>query len=135
MFYYDSSLYAHSCFVRLLRNLFYPDAERRGILLIKKSYELSQVFKNWYDKKYSREVAKKRLQYIYKEIEETSYRPLIEAIETIKRHEGGILNYFKNRATNAYAESLNSKIKLFKTLVRGINKPKYFIFRLATYIT
>ncbi len=105
----------------------YPDIE--------KSYELSQMFKNWYDKKYSREVAKERLQYIYKEIEETRYRPLIEAIETIKRHEGGILNYFKNRATNAYAESLNSKIKLFKTLVRGINKPKYFIFRLATYIT
>ena len=105
----------------------YPD--------MKKSYDLSQKFKNWYDKKYSRAIAQERLQYIYQEIEETNYRPLIEAIETIKRHEGGILNYFRNRSTNAYAESLNSKIKLFKTLVRGINKPKYFIFRLATYIT
>lgn len=102
---------------------------------LKNAYVLSQQFKHWYDKKYSRKIAKERLNRLYEEIEKISYPSLLEAIETIKRHEGDILNYFKERSTNAYAESLNSKIKLFKTLVRGINKPEYFIFRLATYIT
>ncbi|RKZ25108.1 DDE transposase [bacterium] len=102
---------------------------------IQKAYLLSQKLKAWYDKKYSREIAEKRLHEWYKEVEDSGFKALQEAAETIKRHEGWILNYFNNRSTNAYAESLNSKVKLFKTLVRGITKPEYFIYRLATYIT
>lgn len=102
---------------------------------IQKAYLLSQKLKVWYDKKYSREIAKERLYTWYREVESSEFKALQEAAETVKRHEGWILNYFNNRSTNAYAESLNSKVKLFKTLVRGITKPEYFIYRLASYIT
>lgn len=101
---------------------------------IKMGYELSQDLKTWYDKKYGRTIAKRRLEGWYETVRRANLKPMIEAMETIKRHEGRILNYFYERSTNAFAESLNSKIKLFKMLVRGVNVPKYFIYRLSRYI-
>lgn len=51
--------------------------------------------------------------------------------ETIKSREDEILNYFINRATNAGAESLNSKIKQFRAQLRGVTDVKFFLFRLT----
>ena len=51
--------------------------------------------------------------------------------ETIKSRECEILNYFVNRATNAGAESLNSKIKQFRAKLRGVSDVKFFLFRLT----
>ena len=45
--------------------------------------------------------------------------------------EDEILNYFVNRSTNASAESLNAKIKQFRTLLRGIVDKRFFLFRLT----
>ena len=42
-----------------------------------------------------------------------------------------ILNFFINRNTNAYAESFNAKIKLFRANLRGVVDIKFFLFRLA----
>ena len=42
-----------------------------------------------------------------------------------------ILNYFINRATNAFAESLNAKIKLFRAQLHGVVDVKFFLFRLT----
>lgn len=36
-----------------------------------------------------------------------------------------------NRATNAGAESLNSKIKQFRAKLRGVSDVKFFLFRLT----
>ncbi len=115
-------------------------SERAKILFeeypeIKEGYLLSQKLKNWYDQLHSRQQAEVELQKWYQEVNSTGIKSMIESAETIKRHEGKILNYFLNRSTNAFAESLNSKVKLFKTLVRGINNPRFFIYRLSTYIT
>lgn len=38
--------------------------------------------------------------------------------DTIKFYEDEILNYFAGRKTNASAESLNSKIKFFRSMVK-----------------
>jgi len=70
----------------------------------------------------------------FNKVKQSNITAVNTTIETIKRHIVGILNYFTDRSTNAFAESLNSKIKLFKTLVRGIRKPEFFIYRLTTYI-
>ena len=51
--------------------------------------------------------------------------------ETIKSRECEILNHFVNRATNAGAESLNSKIKQFRAKLRGVSDVKFFLFRLT----
>ena len=51
--------------------------------------------------------------------------------KTIKSRKCEILNYFVNRATNAGAESLNSKIKQFRAKLRGVSDVKFFLFRLT----
>ncbi|MDY4844207.1 MAG: transposase, partial [Prevotella sp.] len=42
------------------------------------------------------------------------------------------LNYFRNRSTNAAAESLNSKIKGFRAQLHGIADIPFFLYRVCT---
>ena len=53
------------------------------------------------------------------------------AADTIRDREDEVLNYFLNRATNASAESLNSKIKQFRALLRGVIDVDFFLYRLS----
>ncbi len=48
-----------------------------------------------------------------------------------KNNIDNILNFFINRNTNAKAESFNSKIKLFRTNLRGVSDNTFFLFRLS----
>ena len=43
-----------------------------------------------------------------------------------------MLNYFNNRATNASAESFNSKMKGFRAQVRGVADMSFFMYRMVT---
>lgn len=52
-------------------------------------------------------------------------------VTTIADRQGEILNYFINRATNAYAESLNAKIKLFRAQLHGGVDVMFFLFSLT----
>lgn len=52
-------------------------------------------------------------------------------VTIIADRRGKILNYFINRATNAYAESLNAKIKLFRAQLHGGVDVMFFLFRLT----
>lgn len=52
-------------------------------------------------------------------------------VTTIADRRGKILNYFINRATNAYAESLNAKIKLFRAQLHGGVDVMFFLFSLT----
>ena len=67
----------------------------------------------------------------YAEVEEFDNEVFSVIAETVKSREGEILNYFINRATNAGAESLNSKIKQFRAKLRGVSDVKFFLFRLT----
>jgi len=53
------------------------------------------------------------------------------AAETIKDRLDEVLNYFIHRATNASAESLNSKIKQFRAQLRGVVDIDFFLYRLS----
>ena len=53
------------------------------------------------------------------------------AANSILYNKENILNFFDNRSTNASAESFNSKIKLFRANLRGVNGLKFFLFRLT----
>lgn len=46
-------------------------------------------------------------------------QPVIDAAKTLKRHEAGLLSYFKHRITNATAEGLNSRIQAIRVAGRG----------------
>ena len=73
-----------------------------------------QSLKDWYDK-----------------VEEWNNEIFNVIAGTIKARQEEILNYFINRATNAGAESLNSKIKQFRAQLRGVADIKFFLFRLT----
>jgi transposase len=45
--------------------------------------------------------------------------PVIDAAHTLKRHEAGLLSYFRHRISNAAAEGLNSRIQAIRVTARG----------------
>jgi transposase len=95
------------------------------------AYNLSMMFRSWYENNKNKEEAREGLQHWYKKIEEEQIEPFLVAAESIKAYEETILNYFNNRSTNASAESFNAKLKGFRTLVRGVRDVKFFLFRVA----
>lgn len=52
--------------------------------------------------------------------------PVIEAAKTLKRHEQGLLNYFRHPITNAGAEGLNSRVQAIRVSARGHRNREHF---------
>ena len=46
-----------------------------------------------------------------------------------------ILNFFTNRGTNASAESVNAKVKAFRSIFRGVREVEFFLYRLTKLCT
>ncbi len=59
-----------------------------------------------------------------------SLREIKSARDAIKSREDEVLNYFINHSTNAGAESLNSKIKTFRSQLRGVSDYTFFMYRI-----
>jgi len=95
------------------------------------AYNLAMKFRSWYENNTDKEEAKYSLQQWYQKVEEENIEPFLVAAQSIKAYEDTILNYFKNRSTNASAESFNAKLKGFRALVRGVRDVKFFLFRVA----
>lgn len=51
--------------------------------------------------------------------------------DTIEDRFSDVIHYFRDRATNAFAESLNAKIKNFRAQVRGVVDTKFFLYRVS----
>ncbi len=95
------------------------------------AYNLSMMFRSWYENNTDKQEAKEDLLKWYQKVEEENIEPFLVAAQSIKAYEDTILNYFHNRSTNASAESFNAKLKGFRTLVRGVRDIKFFLFRVA----
>jgi transposase len=93
------------------------------------SYNLSMYFRNCYEYKNK----KYRFEDWIKKVELTKLKEMKAASQTIKRHLGGIINYFENGATNAAIESFHSKLKLFRQRIRGVVDKTFFFFRIIQY--
>ena len=87
---------------------------------------LRAIFKN---KKLKKETAKAKLHEWYKEVASSRISEMLSAMRTLKSKEEEVLNYFVNRSTNAAAESLNSKMKGFRSELRGVRDLSFFLFR------
>jgi len=98
---------------------------------IQHAYNISMMFRSWYENNTNKQQAKEELQQWYTKVEEENIEPFLVAAESIKAYEDTILNYFNNRSTNASAESFNAKLKGFRTLVRGVRDVKFFLFRVS----
>lgn len=93
------------------------------------SYNFSMYFRNCYEYKN----IKYRFEDWIGKVESTSLKEMKVAAQTIKRHIGGILNYFVNGATNAAIESFHAKLKLFRQRIRGVVDKNFFFFRIIQY--
>lgn len=105
----------------------YPDMLR--------AYALSQSLKQLYDKQMTREAAAVLLRQWYEDCENSAIPEMQDAAASVLRHEGRILNFWNERATNAFAESFNAKIKGFRGMLRGIRDIKFFLFRCQVYFS
>lgn len=92
---------------------------------------LRAIFRN---EKLNKETAKVKFKEWYKKVSACTLREMKSVRDTIKFYEDEILNYFIQRQTNASAESLNSKIKCFRTQVKGVSDIPFFMYRLATVL-
>jgi len=97
---------------------------------LKKAYDLSMYFRGIFESSKTREQGKGRLQKWYEKVSKSDLPDLESAANTIGTHEGVILNYFRNRETNASAESFNAKLKGFRSLLRGVRDINFFLFRI-----
>lgn len=74
------------------------------------------------------EEAKKKLHDWYDKVNRCTLREIKSARDCIRSKEKEVLNYFNNRATNASAESLNSKMKGFRAQLHGIADIPFFMY-------
>lgn len=88
--------------------------------------KLRAIFRN---KKLTKETAKGKLHAWYKEVSASRLPEMASAMKTLKSKEPEVLNYFVNRSTNAAAESLNSKMKGFRSELRGVRDLPFFLYR------
>ncbi len=89
---------------------------------------LRAIFKN---KNLKKDSAKEKLHKWYDKVTESTLREIKSVRDTIKAYEDEILNYFISRATNASAESLNSKLKAFRSQLRGVRDIPFFFYRVS----
>lgn len=111
------------------------EKERAKILFelhpkLKEAYELVNdlrtIFRN---KKLTKKTAKEKLTEWYGKVAKSTLREIKSVKDSIKHYEDEILNYFNKRETNASAESLNSKMKCFRSSLRGVRDIPYFFYR------
>lgn len=81
------------------------------------------------DRGLTREMAEVRLHKWYKSVSEANIKEIISARDCIKEKEEYVLNFFINRSTNASAESLNSKMKGFRSELRGVRDLPFYLYR------
>ena len=98
---------------------------------INEAYNLSMMFRSWYEHNHTKEQAQPALKKWYQKVNEKKIASFLVAAHSIGAHEDTILNYFNHRSTNASAESFNAKLKGFRALVRGVRDIKFFLFRVG----
>lgn len=99
--------------------------------IIKEAYEHIIQFRNSYECKDKSE-AKSKIEQWIERTDKLGIKEFNTAARSIQYNLENILNFFDNRSTNAFAESFNSKIKLFRANSRGVKDTTFFLFRIAT---
>src|SRR5690606_31470437 len=108
--------------------------ERASILFreypqINKAYNHVMKFRNIYEIQLKSQ-ALVEFKFWIKQTKELEINEFNSTAKSIQYHLDNIINFFENRSTNANAESFNSKIKLFRSNLRGVTDTSFFLFRL-----
>lgn len=97
---------------------------------IETAYSLTHSLRIIFSQRCSKEEGRDMLVKWYAKVGEFGNAAFNNIAAAMYDREDDILNYFVNRSTNASAESLNSKIKLFRAQLHGVVDTKFFLFRL-----
>jgi transposase len=101
----------------------------RNYPLLHQAYKHTLEFRNIYEET-SKEIAREKMTNWIQKNKQLNMNVFNTAANSLNYHLETILNFFKNRHTNANAESFNSKIKLFRANQRGVVDVKFFLFRM-----
>lgn len=101
----------------------YPD--------LRQAYSLTHSLRMIFSKNSIKDAARLSLARWYDKVDRSGFKSLDVIAATLHDHYDEVLNFFVNRATNAFAESFNAKIKAFRTSLRGVTDIKFFLFRLT----
>ena len=96
---------------------------------IRQLYYLSLQLGQIYSQNYDKNLARAKLALWFNKVEEWNYPQFNTVIETFKNHNERILNFFKERLTNASAESFNAKLKSFRATFRGVDDVRFYLYR------
>ena len=98
---------------------------------LKVAYGLCHSLRMIFAKNTIKDAARLSMAKWYNKVEEAGFHSFNVIAATFYEHYNDILNFYNNRASNAAAESFNSKIKLFRANLIGVTDKKFFIFRLS----
>ena len=101
----------------------YPD--------LKEAYSLTHSLRMIFSKNTVKDAARLSLARWYNKVDDSGFKSFNVIAATLYEHYDEVLNFFVNRATNAFAESFNAKIKAFRAALRGVTDIKFFLFRLT----
>ncbi len=99
--------------------------------ILKAAYQLAMELRRIFNSKISPTKAMGKMNEWYEKVSALSNSNFRSVIKTFKNHAPTILNYFRRRSTNASAEAFNSKVKIFRSQMRGVRDRDFFIFRLV----
>lgn len=99
--------------------------------ILKSAYTLAMELRNIFNANISPTKAMSRMNKWYDKVMNLGNSNFRSVIKTFRNHAPTILNYFRRRATNASAEAFNSKVKIFRSQMRGVRDRDFFIFRLV----
>ena len=99
--------------------------------ILKAVYRLAMDLRRIFNSKISPTKAMSKMNEWYEKVSALANNNFRSVIKTFKNHAPTILNYFRRRATNASAEAFNSKVKIFRSQMRGVRDRDFFIFRLV----
>lgn len=103
---------------------------------IKTAYSAICGFRGFYKCKIgNRKGASDSLCRWYVKMQDIEINEIQNFVESVRRHEGEILNYFEEGHTNAFVESLNSKIQKFVRSNYGVRDRDFFHFRLMLHFS
>ena len=99
--------------------------------ILKTAYSLAMQLRRIFNMQISPTKAMGKMNKWYEKVMALGNNNFRSVIKTFKNHAPTILNYFRRRSTNASAEAFNSKVKIFRSQMRGVRDRDFFIFRLV----
>ena len=105
---------------------------------IEKVYDLTCEFRDWMKKSnVGKDIGllKKTINNWFQNVESSEIEELLNFKSMIERNKLVVLNYFRFNATNAIAESINSRIQRFVMINQGTRDREFFYFRMANYFS